>query len=406
MKALVYHAPGEIHLEEVPEPRIHEPTDAIVRITTSAICGTDLHLVRGTMPPMRKGTILGHEGVGIVEELGAAVRNLEVGDRVLIPSSIACGFCHYCRQGLTAQCDNANPNGPNAGSVWFGGTSNAGPFDGLQAEKARIPFANFGLVKLPYDVSNEQAILLSDIFPTGYFGAELADISPGHTVAVLGCGPVGLFAIASARLMGAGRILAVDTVPSRLDKAQALGAETIDYNAEDPVETIRQMTGGMGVDRTIEAVGIDANHPSSGPAAHRVEQSGQTEVFRQEAHEIHPDAAPEDGPWHPGNAPSQSLRWCIEALAKCGTAAVIGGFPANVSSFPIGLVFGRNLTVRAGIVHHRMYIPKLIELVRSGVIDPVEVVSPRIEALDDLEHAYQAFDRHESGWIKVEVIPT
>lgn len=262
MKAVVFHNIGDIRLEEVPDLQIQGETYAIVRITASAICGTDLHMVRGTMPGMKPGTILGHEAVGIVEAIGPDVRNFKVGDRVVIPSTIGCGSCSYCRAGYYAQCDNANPNGPQAGTAFFGGPEMTGPFNGLQAELARVPFANVNLVKLPADekvLDDDRAILLSDIFPTGYFGAELAEIKPGDTVAVFGCGPVGQFAIASAKLLGAGRILAIDTVPDRLDMARTQGAEVIDFNAEDPVETIRRLTGGIGVDRAIDAVGVDAS---------------------------------------------------------------------------------------------------------------------------------------------------
>lgn len=219
MKAVVFHGVGDIRLDNVPEPTIQDPLDAIVRLTASAICGTDLHMVRGTLSGMEPGTILGHEGVGIVEEVGREVRNLRVGDRVVIPSTIGCGYCSYCRAGYFAQCDHANPNGPSAGTAFFGGPKQSGPFQGLQAEYARIPFANVGLVKLPDEVSDDQAILLSDIFPTAYFGADLAEIEDGDTVAIFGCGPVGQFAIASAQLLGAGRIFAVDTVPSRLARS-------------------------------------------------------------------------------------------------------------------------------------------------------------------------------------------
>jgi threonine dehydrogenase-like Zn-dependent dehydrogenase len=228
MKAVVFHGIGDIQLEDVPEPKIEQPTDAIVHLTASAICGTDLHMIRGTFSGMVPGTILGHEGVGVVESVGADVRNLNVGDRVVIPSTIACGYCSYCRAGYCSQCDNANPNGPSAGTAFFGGPKESGPFNGLQAEKARIPFAHINLVKLPDEVTDDQAILLSDIFPTGYFGADMANIKPGHTVAIFGCGPVGQFVIASAKLMDAGRIIAVDTIPSRLAMAKAQGAEVID----------------------------------------------------------------------------------------------------------------------------------------------------------------------------------
>src|SRR5690606_15015558 len=266
MKAVVFHGVGDIRLEEVADPRIEMPTDAIVRITASAICGTDLHFIRGTFSGMQAGTILGHEGVGIIEELGDDVRNLQIGDRVVIPSTIACGNCSYCRAGYFAQCDVANPNGKEAGTAFYGGPAATGPFHGLQAEKARIPFANIGLVKLPPEVSDDQAILLSDIFPTGYFGAEMAEISAGDTVAVFGCGPVGQFAIASAKLLGAGRVFAVDQYEARLRMAQRQGAESINFNREDPVETLKRLTGGVGVDRAIDAVGVDAEKGCCGGA--------------------------------------------------------------------------------------------------------------------------------------------
>jgi threonine dehydrogenase-like Zn-dependent dehydrogenase len=191
MQAVVFHGVGDIRLDDVPEPKIKDPNDAIVRLTASAICGTDLHMVRGTVPGMKPGTILGHEGVGVVEEVGRAVRNLKEGDRVVMCSTIACGHCSYCRDGYYAQCDNANPNGPLAGTAFFGGLAESGAFNGLHAERARIPFANVGMVEVPEEVTDDQVILISDIFPTGHFGAELAEIRSGDTVAVFGCGPVG-----------------------------------------------------------------------------------------------------------------------------------------------------------------------------------------------------------------------
>ena len=267
MKAVVFHAIGDIRIDDVPEPQIQEPTDAIVRLTSSAICGTDLHMVRGTMAGMKQGTILGHEGVGIVEEVGPMVRNIEPGDRVVIASTIACGSCSYCRAGYFAQCDTANPNGKRAGTAFFGGPESTGSFHGLQAEKARIPFANIGLVKLPDEITDDQAILVSDIFPTGYFAAELAEIEDGDTVAVFGCGPVGQFAIASAMLMGAGRVFAVDCRDDRLAMARRQGAETVNFDVDAPLQTILDLTGGIGVDRAVDAVGVDAEHAHHGPAA-------------------------------------------------------------------------------------------------------------------------------------------
>src|SRR5919198_2463592 len=210
MKAVVFHGVGDIRLEEVPEPRIQRPTDAIVRIILSAICGTDLHMVRGTMPGMRKGTVLGHEGVGVVEEVGPEVRNFRPGDRAVVAATIACGACVYCRAGYYAQCDVANPNGPLAGTAFFGGPESSGPFPGLQAEKGRVPFAPVGLVPLPDSVSDDQAILLSDMFPTGYMGAELAEVRPGDTVAVFGCGPGGPVGIPRAQMPGAGGGVAME----------------------------------------------------------------------------------------------------------------------------------------------------------------------------------------------------
>jgi threonine dehydrogenase-like Zn-dependent dehydrogenase len=388
MKAVVFHGVGDIRLEEMPEPKLQAPTDAIVRLTASAICGTDLHMVRGTMTRMQPGTILGHEGVGIVEEIGPDVRNFSVGDRVVIASTIACGYCPYCRAGYFAQCDHANPNGPHAGTAFFGGPEMTGPFRGLQAERARIPFANIGMVKLPDEVSDDQAILLSDISPTGYFGAELAEITPGDTVAIFGCGPVGQFAILSAKIMGAGRVLAVDIIPSRLAMARAQGAEVIDFNSEHPVEAIRRLTGGIGVDRAIDAVGVDAERPHSGPAAGEARQ--QAEQFEEELEEIAPEASSEADKWRPGDAPSQALSWAVDGLAKAGTLAIIGVYPQAVRSFPIGKAMNKNLTMNMGNCNHRKYIPMLIDMVRSGEVNPVGILTQR-EALGSAIDAYQAF---------------
>ncbi|MCZ4058006.1 alcohol dehydrogenase catalytic domain-containing protein [Pantoea sp. LMR881] len=223
MRALVWHAVGDIRLDNVPDPKIEQPTDAVIKLTASAICGTDLHFVRGTFNPMQPGTILGHEGVGIIESLGDEVRNFSPGDRVVVCSTISCGVCPPCRAGHTAQCDNANPNGPEAGTCFFGGPQATGPVNGLQAEKARIPYAANTLVKIPDGVSDEQAILISDIFPTAWFGAELAEISRGDIVVVFGCGPVGQFTVASALLMGAARVIAVDCHEDRLSMARRRG---------------------------------------------------------------------------------------------------------------------------------------------------------------------------------------
>jgi threonine dehydrogenase-like Zn-dependent dehydrogenase len=382
MKAVVFEGIGDIRLEDVPEPQIEAPTDAIVRLTATAICGTDLHFVRGTVPGMLPGTILGHEGVGIIEAIGEDVRNLRPGDRVLIPSTIACGSCVYCRAGHFAQCDKANPHGNRAGTAFFGGPCASGPFQGLQAEKARIPFAHVGLVKLPHEVSDDQAILISDIFPTGYFGAELAEITPGDTVAVFGAGPVGQFTIASARLLGAGRIFAIDHLPDRLDMARRQGAETINFDEEDPVDMILRLTDGIGVDRAVDVVGIDAQ------ARHPEHEQGR------------PAPGSEAQQWQPGDAPAQTLEWAVACLAKAGTLAITGVYPPNANRFPIGAAMNKNLSIRTGNCNHRKYIPRLIELVRSGAIDPLQILT-QVEPLTDAIEAYRAFDLRKPGWIKV-----
>jgi threonine dehydrogenase-like Zn-dependent dehydrogenase len=402
MRAVVFHGVGDIRIDDVDEPKLQRDTDVIVRLTSSAICGTDLHLVRGTMQGMRAGTILGHEGVGVVESFGSGVRNLKEGDRVVIPSTIACGICSYCRAGYFSQCDQANPNGPQAGTAFFGGPAETGPFDGLQAEKARVPFGNVGLVKLPDDVCDEQAILLSDIFPTGWFGAELAEIKPGNTVVVFGCGPVGQFAVASAKLKGAGRVFAVDTVPSRLDMARTQGAEVIDYEEDDPVEALRELTGGIGVDRAVDAVGVDANHAHDGKAAAKVRSLRKH--FKQEVEEIVPRPCPDGDNWHPGDGPSQVHLWAVEGLAKAGTLSIIGVYPAAARSFPIGRAMMRNHTLKMGNCDHRRYIPELVGLVRGGVVDPTEIITQRHPLTSAIE-AYRAFDTRAPGWVKVELDP-
>jgi threonine dehydrogenase-like Zn-dependent dehydrogenase len=402
MKAVVFHGVGDIRLDSVKEPKLKDDTDAIVRLTASAICGTDLHMVRGTMPGMKAGTVLGHEGVGVVEEVGKNVRNLRKGDRVVIPSTIACGSCSYCRSGYYSQCDHANPNGPQAGTAFFGGPAPTGPFDGLQAEFARVPFAHVGLCKLPQEVTDGQAILLSDIFPTGYFGADLAEIEPGDVVAVFGCGPVGQFAIASAKLMDAGRVFAIDAIPDRLDMARAQGAEVINFAEEDPVLAVTELTRGIGVDRAIDAVGIDAYRPPSGPA-HKTTKAFAGQL-KDEFKEVAAESDPSGALWKPGDAPSLALRWAVHCLAKAGTLSIIGVYPQTFHSFPIGMAMNKNLTVQMGNCPHRRYVPELVEMVRTGAIDPEQVLTQR-EPLTSAIEAYKAFDTRQPGWIKVELEP-
>jgi threonine dehydrogenase-like Zn-dependent dehydrogenase len=391
MKAVVFHDVGDIRLDNVPDPKIKDDRDVIVRLTSSAICGTDLHFVRGTMPGMKEGTILGHEGVGVIEEIGKGVRNWKVGDRVVIPSTISCGNCSYCRSGYTAQCDDSNPNGHDAGTAFYGGPASTGPFDGLQAEYARIPFANTSLVRLPDGIDDDQAILLSDIYPTGFFGAHIAEIEEGDTVAVFGCGPVGLFAVISAYQLGAGRVIAVDRHDDRLAIAQHHGAEPVNFDREDPVEAIKTLTNGIGVDRAIDAVGVDARAPEG--------QDGQKAMVEK----ITEETARKGDLWVPGNAPMQATEWAVQSVAKAGTLSIIGVYPPTDHFFPIGEAMNKNLTVNMGNANHRRYIPSLIERMESG-FNPCSIIT-QDEEMPDVITAYEQFDQRKSGWTKCVLEP-
>ncbi|MDG4828233.1 glutathione-dependent formaldehyde dehydrogenase [Solwaraspora sp. WMMD1047] len=395
MKAVTWHGVGDIRFSDVTDPKIQDPTDAIVKVTTSAICGTDLHMIRGTMPGLRPGIILGHEAVGEIVEVGSGVRNLVPGDRVIVPSTIACGYCSYCRAGYFAQCDNANPGGRRAGTAFFGGPEAAGGFDGLQAEYARVPYANVGLVPIPAEVTDSQAIMMSDIWPTAWFGARLADVRPGETVAVFGAGPVGQLAVLSAHLQGAGRVIVVDGLEDRLAMARAQHAEVVNFNAEDPVSTIVEMTGGIGVDKVIDAVGVDAERPAAGPATEEVDQ--QAQQFDREVEQVAPETDPA---WAPGDAPSLAAQWAVRAVAKAGTVGIIGVYPQTVTSWPFGEAMMKNLTIRSGNCHHRKYIPELLRLVTSGTVDPARLLT-RHEPMGDVLSAYRQFQDRDPGWLKV-----
>jgi threonine dehydrogenase-like Zn-dependent dehydrogenase len=399
MKAVVWHAVGEIAIDEVPEPVRTGPEDATVKITGSAICGTDLHFVRGTMAGMRPGTILGHEAIGVVEEVGSQVRNFRPGDRVVIPSTIGCGRCSYCRAGYYAQCDVANPNGSRSFTAFYGAPEPTGPFDGLQAEYARVPYAHTNLVAIPPGVSDEQALMVSDIFPTAWFGARLAQVSAGDVVLVLGAGPVGQLAALSARIQGAGRVLIVDGNADRLEQARVQNAETIDFNAEDPVEVVMDLTGGGGADRVIDAVGVDAQRPARGPAARKMDDT-QRRNFTAERDHNAPETNAQEDLWVPGNAPSQALRWAVEMVAKAGTIGIIGVYPPTQETFPLGAAMNRNLTVQMGNCNHRKYAPDLLARIAAGTVDPTTVITQQ-ETLPSAIDAYKAFDRREPGWTKV-----
>ncbi|WP_083590091.1 zinc-dependent alcohol dehydrogenase [Aurantimonas sp. 22II-16-19i] len=405
MRAVVFHGVRDIRLDTVPDPKIAAPTDAIVRLTSSAICGTDLHMIRGTMPGMKAGTVMGHEGVGIVEEVGSNVRNLKRGDRVVIPSTIACGCCSYCRDGYTAQCDTANPNGHLAGTSFYGGPAPTGPFDGLQAEYARIPYANVNLVPLHPEITDHQAICLSDIASTAWFGADIADIEMGRgkTVLVMGCGPVGLFTILAAWHYGAQRVIAVDRRPDRLAKAQELGAEIVNFEEENPIEAVRELTGGIGPDRAIDVVGVDAFKPVKGPMREVVEK--RAEMYAMQVKQIAESSAATDAAHYAaGDAPSLSLEWAVESLAKAGTLSIIGVYPQSDQFFPIGAAMNKNITMRMGNANHKKYVQQLVELTRKGGLKPEHILT-ETEPMRDVIKAYETFDSQEKGWIKVELDP-
>lgn len=398
MKGVVFHDVGDIRLENVAEPKIQQPEDAIVRITSSAICGTDLHFIRGTFSGMKEGRILGHEAVGIVEEVGKGVRNFRRGDRVIIPSTIGCGSCNYCRAGYYAQCNRANPAGPLGGTVFFGGPETAGGLNGLQAEYARVPFAATNLVMLPEEIPDDQAIMLSDILPTSYQAAEMAEIGPGDAVAIFGCGPVGMMAVACAQHLGAGRVFAIDQVQSRLEMAKKHGAEAIDFSKEDPVKVLREMTEGAGPDRVIDAVGVDASTSKTGAAEKSKQFEAEMKAVAPEANDAKKKS------WWIGGAPTQALDWAVKSVAKAGTLSIIGVYPPTLNSFPVGEMMNKNLTVKTGNCNHRKYLPRLIELVRSGVMRPEQYFTQKIGVTSAIE-AYHHFDQHEDGWLKVKLEP-
>ena len=344
MKVAVYHGPGQVRLEEHARPTLEAAEDAIVEIRISTLCGTDLHPFRGQQEKP-EGFRIGHECVGVVDEAGASAGGFRPGDRVLIPATLCCGFCCYCAQGLTAQCVS-----PESGTLRGG-----------QGEYVRVPYAPANLIRIPDRVSDEAALTLTDIFPTGYFGAQLGGVGPGDSVAVFGAGPVGLMAMVSARLRGAVRIYAVDCVPDRLEAAALEGFIPIDFAHVDPVSAIQDRSGGDGVDVSIEAVGQDAVARERSPRA------------------------------------SQALEWAAAVTRSCGTIAVLGDFTTPLDGFPLHELFHRNLALKTGIAHHRTLIPALLEVVRSGQVDPRFVFDAQFD-LEEIAEAYPRFERH--GFLK------
>jgi len=377
-------------VESVPDPKILNSNDAIVRITSTAICGSDLHLFNGFMPTMEHGDILGHEFMGEVVEVGRGVKKLKVGDRVVVPFPIACGACWSCQNGLTSLCENSNPNawiaekmmGHSPAGV-FGYSHMLGGCAGGQAEFARVPFADVGPLKVPSDISDEKALFLSDIFPTGYMGAEMCGIKPGDTIAVWGCGPVGQFAIASARLLGAETVIAIDRFPYRLRIAREKAAAdvTINYEETNVLEALKELTGGRGPDGCIDAVGLEAHAPGLQGFYDRAKQSMRLESDRIPA-----------------------LRQAIMACRNGGTVSIIGVYSGFDDKFPLGSVMNRSLTIRTGQCHVHRYMKPLLKHIQNGDIDPSFVITHKMQ-LEDAPVGYDIFNHKEDECLKVIMRP-
>jgi threonine dehydrogenase-like Zn-dependent dehydrogenase len=390
MRANCWMGKTDLKVKDVPDPKILNDRDAIVRITSTAICGSDLHLYNGFIPTMRKGDILGHEFMGEVVEIGPEVRNLNVGDRVVVPFTISCGACNSCRDELYSVCENSNPNAAIAEKLLghspaglFGYSHMLGGFPGGQAEYVRVPFADVGPLVIDDDLTDEQVLFLSDIFPTGFMGADLCDIQPGDVVAVWGAGPVGMLAMASARLLGAERVIAIDRFPYRLQRAaEHTGAEPVNYEETDVADALQWMTAGRGPDRCIDAVGLEAHQSNRALQAYdRTKQVARLETDRPHA-----------------------LREAILSCRNGGTVSVIGAYGGLVDKFPMGSVLNRSLTIRGGQCHVQRYMRPLLERIRNGEIDPSFVVSHTMP-LEEAPRGFEMFRDKEDNCTKVVLKP-
>lgn len=389
MKAVRWHGKGDVRVEDAPDPKIEDPRDVVVRITSTAICGSDLHLFDGFVPEMKSGDIIGHEPMGEVVETGPEVKNLAKGDRVVVPFTISCGSCWFCEQTMYSLCDNSNPNAEKAAKTMgqspaglFGYSHLLGGFSGGQAEYLRVPYADVGPIKIPDSLSDEQALFLSDIFPTGYMAAENAEIQPGDTVAVWGCGPVGQFAIQSAWMFDAGRVIAIDRVPERLTMAREKGrAETIDNSNTDVYEQLMEMTNGRGPDRCIDAVGAEAHASSS--------LANTFDKVREAMH------LASDKPY--------ALHEIIRSCRKGGTVSMPGVY-LSMAPIPLGPAMNKALTFRMGQTHVQRYLKPLLEKIETGKIDPSFVITHRVP-LSEAPTAYKQFRDKEDGCIKVVLKP-
>ena len=388
MKANCWYGKTIMRVEDVPEPQILNQRDAIVKISSTAICGSDLHLYNGFIPTMQRGDILGHEFMGEVVEVGREVTNLKIGDRVVVPFPISCGNCFFCQQQMFSLCENSNPNAWMAEKMFghapagiFGYSHLTGGYAGGQAEYARVPFADVGPIKVPEHLSDEQVLFLSDIFPTGYMGAEMCDIKPGDTIAIWGCGPVGQFSIRSAFLLGAEKVIAIDQVPERLQMAEQGGAETINYLEQNVYEVLMEMTGGRGPDACIDDVGMEAHAPGLIFAYDRVKQAMALETDRPHA-----------------------LREAIMCCRNGGLISVIGVYGGFIDKFPMGSVMNRSLTIKTGQAHVQRYMRPLLQMIENGDIDPSFVVT-HVMSLDDAPRGYDMFKNKKDGCIKIVLKP-
>jgi threonine dehydrogenase-like Zn-dependent dehydrogenase len=387
MRANCWYGKGDVRVENVPDPRILNGRDAIVKITSTAICGSDLHLYNGFVPTMERGDILGHEFMGEVVEVGREVENLKPGDRVVVPFPIACGSCFSCQHQLYSVCENSNPNAWMAEKLWgyspsglFGYSHMLGGFAGGQAEYARVPFADVGPIKVPEELSDEQVLFLSDIFPTGYMAAENCNIQPGDTVAVWGCGPVGQFAIKSAYLLGAEQVIAIDRFPYRLRLAkEKAGAEILNYEEVNVHDALKEMTGGRGPDSCIDAVGMEAHGFEF--AYDRAKQALMLETDRPIV-----------------------LRQAIMACRNGGTVSVAGVYGGFVDKFPMGSFINRSLTMKGGQTHVQRYLRPLLERIQKGEIDPSFVISHRMR-LDEAPRGYEIFLNKQDDCTKIVLTP-
>ena len=390
MKALCWHGHGDVRVDTVPDAQIQDPTDVVVQITSSGICGSDLHLLDGFMPTMKSGDILGHEPMGVVVEVGSAVRKLKKGDRVVVPFTISCGSCFFCNKTLFSCCENSNPNAELARKAMghspagvFGYSHLLGGFAGGQAEYLRVPYADVGPIKIESGLPDEKVLFLSDIFPTGYMAAENCDIEPGDTVAVWGCGPVGQLAIKSAWMFKAGRVIAIDRVAERLDMARTYGkAETINFAEEDVYDRLQEMTGGIGPDRCIDAVGCEA-HASGGVDAVLDKAKAAVMLTTDRAH---------------------VLREAIMCCRKGGSISVPGVYVGFPDKIPFGAFMNKGLTMKTGQTHMQRYLAPLLQKIESGEIDPSFVITHKVK-LDDAPAAYKMFRDKENGCIKVVLQP-